>query len=112
MLKRPQRSYSAETRHEAVELADRVGASAASQELNIPIDTLYTWISRARNGSLPLIIPTSETQKALTQSERIKALEQENHRLRTELNQVKREHQILEEAAAFFASRRKKSGSV
>jgi len=112
MLKRTQRSYTAEARQEAVELAGIKGATAASQELGIPLDTLYTWISRAKNGNLPVpLIMPPETRKALTQADRIKELEQENRRLRTENIQIKREHQILEEATVFFASRRKKSGN-
>jgi transposase len=112
MLKRVQRSYTAETRQEAVGLAGKKGAAAASQELGIPLDTLYTWISRAKNGNLPApqIMPP-EARRALTQTDRIKELEQENRRLRTENIQLKREHQILEEATVFFAGRRKRSGS-
>jgi transposase len=112
MLKRTQRSYTAETRQEALDLAEIKGATAASHELGIPLDTLYTWISRAKNGNLPIpLIMPPETRKALTQTDRIKELEQENRRLCTENIQLKREHQILEEATVFFAGRRKRSGS-
>jgi transposase len=112
MIKRMQRSYTAESRQEAVELAEIKGATTASRELGIPLDTLYTWISRAKNGNLPVsLIMPPETRKALTQADRIKELEQENRRLRTEVTQLKREHQILEEATVFFAGRRKRSGN-
>jgi len=108
MVKRNQRSYTAESRHAAVELANRKGASAASQELGVPLDTLYGWISRARSGRLPQAEIAPEPQNALRQVNRIKELEEENKRLRTEIVQIKREHQILEDAAVFFAGRRKK----
>ena len=115
MKKRMQRSYTAETRQEAVRIAGIKGATTASHELGIPLDTLYTWISRAKSGNLPVLsaspIMSPETRKELTQADRIKELEQENHRLRTEVIQLKREHQILEEATVFFAGRRKRSGS-
>jgi transposase-like protein len=109
MEKRMQRSYTVETRREAVRLAREQGASKTAQELGIPLDTLYTWMSREKNGRLPEpVIMAPEARKALTQTERIKELEQENKRLRTEIVQIKREHQILEDAAVFFAGRRKK----
>lgn len=47
-----QRSYTAEYRSNAVALAKEMGASAAAKQLGIPADTLYTWVSRAKKGSL------------------------------------------------------------
>lgn len=107
-----QRSYTADYRINAVKLAKEIGASAAARELKIPADTLYTWISRAKNGDLPLSPIPPEAKNILNMAERVKNLEQENKMLRSENAQIKRENQILEEAAAFFAARRKKSGSV
>ncbi|MDR0424440.1 MAG: transposase [Clostridiales Family XIII bacterium] len=49
-----QRSYTAEYRANAVALAKEMGGSAAARQLKIPADTLYTWISRAKNGDLPM----------------------------------------------------------
>jgi len=107
-----QRSYTAEYRVNAVKLADEIGASAAARELKIPSDTLYTWISRAKNGGLPLSTAPPTAKNAKNLAERVKELEQQNKMLRSENAQIMRENQILEEAAAFFAARRKKSGSV
>jgi len=112
MTTRNQRSYTGETRNEAVELSKRIGASAAAREMGIPADTLYTWISRAKTGSLPSTYATAAVKTTMKPNERIKALEQENKRLQAENAQLKKEHQILEEAAAFFASRRKRSGNA
>jgi transposase len=107
-----QRSYTAEYRANAVALAKEMGASAAARQLKIPADTLYTWISRAKNGSLPMSLTPPDPKASLNLAERVKELERENKALRSENAQITRENQILEDAAAFFAARRKKSGSV
>jgi transposase len=107
-----QRSYTAEYRANAVALAKEMGASAAARQLKIPADTLYTWISRAKNGDLPMSPTPPDPKRSLNLAERVKELERENKALRGENAQILRENQILEEATAFFAARRKKSGSV
>ena len=83
MEKKLQQSYSAEYRHEAVELANRTGVSAAARELGIPLDTLYTWVSKSRKGLLPMAVITPEPHNTSRMANRIKELEQENKRLRT-----------------------------
>lgn len=103
-----QRSYTAEYRANAVKLASEIGAGAAARELKMPADTLYTWISRAKNGELPMSPVAPEAKNVLNLAERVKELEAQNKALRAEMSQMKRENEILEEAAAFFASRRKK----
>lgn len=106
-----QRSYTAEYRANAVALAKELGASNAARQLKIPVDTLYTWISRAKNGDLPMSPIAPDAKNALNLAERVKELEKENKALRSEMAQMAREHQILEDAAAFFAARRKRSGN-
>ena len=106
-----QRSYTEENRKEAMELANQIGNREAAEQLRIPLDTLYMWKSKAKMGLLPQAIPTIVTKRALTQASRIKELEHENKKLSQEIAQIKKENQILEDAASFFASRRKKSGS-
>jgi transposase len=107
-----QRSYTAEYRTNAVMLAKEVGASAAARQLRIPTDTLYTWIGRAKRGELPKSAIPPDPKASLNLAERVKELERENKALRSENAQIQRENQILEEATAFFAARRKKLGSV
>ncbi|MDO4563975.1 MAG: transposase [Clostridia bacterium] len=103
-----QRSYTAEYRANAVALAKELGASKAARQLKIPADTLYTWISRAKSGDLPLVTTPPDVKASLGLAERVKELERENKMLRSENAQILRENQILEDAAAFFAARRKK----
>jgi len=96
----------------AVKLAKEIGASAAARELKIPADTLYTWISRAKNGDLPLSAEPAEPKNARSLAQRVKELEQQLKMIKSENDQIKRENQILEDAASFFAARRKKQGKV
>lgn len=103
-----QRSYTAEYRANAVALAKEIGASKAARQLKIPADTLYTWISRAKNGDLPLSTTPPDAKASLNLAERVKELEREIKMIRSENAQIMRENQILEDAAAFFAARRKK----
>jgi len=107
-----QRSYTAEYRANAVKLSEKIGTSAAAKELKIPVDTLYTWVSRSKSGDLPMSEGTVEPKKVLNMAEKVKELERELKMVKSEMAQVRRENAILEEAAAFFAARRKKSGSV
>jgi transposase len=85
-----------------------MGTSAAAQQLKIPADTLYTWVSRAKQGDLPLLKEPPSPKASLNLAERVKELERENKMLRSENAQIMKENQILEDAAAFFAARRKK----
>jgi len=107
-----QRSYTAEYRANAVALAKEMGGSAAARELRIPTDTMYAWMSRAKQGSLAMTPISPDPKATLSLAERVKELERENKALRSELIQIRRESQILEEATVFFAARRKKLGSV
>lgn len=103
-----QRRYTSEYRSSAVKLAQEIGASAAARQLKIPADTLYTWISRAKRGDLPMSATPPDPKASLNLAQRVKELESENRALRSENAQIMRENQILEDAAAFFAARRKK----
>jgi transposase len=103
-----QSSYTAEYRANAVALAKEMGGSAAARQPKIPADTLYTWISRAKNGDLPMSPTPPDPKKSLNLAERVRDLERENKALRSENAQILRENQILEDAAAFFAARQKK----
>jgi transposase len=108
MAQKTQRSYTPEYRADAVVLAKEMGTSAAAKQLKIPADTLYTWVGRAKQGDLPLAKSPPTPKASLNLAERVKELERENKMLRGENAQILRENQILEDAAAFFAARRKK----
>jgi transposase len=103
-----QRSYTAEFKVDAVKLAQEIGSSAAARELKIPTDTVYTWVSKAKNGSLPQSPIPPDPKHVRSMAERVKELEQQVKILKSENAQIMKENQILEDAAAFFAARRKK----
>ena len=95
---------------QAVKLAKKIGAVKAANELQIPVNTLYGWIGKVKIGSLDIGCGERSLEEALSIAKenqqlkkRIKALEKENRRL-SEMNE------FLEDAAAFFAACRRKSG--
>lgn len=105
------RKYEAQYKQEAVKLAKEVGAKKASEELKIPYGTLYDWIKKERKGAI-------ETGEAKTPAEAM-SLAEENQKLRQELKEQAKEikrltelNEFLEEASAFFAARRQKSGKT
>jgi len=102
------RSYTSEFRVNAVELAKEIGATAAAKQTKVPVDTLYTWIARAKKGDLPQATTPPDPKASLSLAEKVKQLEQENKMLRSGIAQIKRENEILEHASAFFAARLKK----
>lgn len=108
MSKKLQRSYTPKYRADAVLLAKEVGSAEASKQLNIPTETLYTWVARAKSGTLPMSEVDAEPKESLRLAERIKQLERENSMLRGENSQLLRDKKILEDAAVFFAARQKK----
>ena len=105
------REYDEEYKEQAVRLAKNLGsAKAAAEELQIPVNTLYGWIQKVKTAELDIGCGERSPEESLNIAEenqqlrkRIKALEKENKRL-SEMNE------FLEDAAAFFAASRQKSG--
>ena len=104
------KQYENEYKVQAVKLAKKIGAVNAANELQIPVNTLYGWIRKAKSGSFDIGCGERSLEESLNIAEenqqlrkRIKALEKENKRL-SEMNE------FLEDAAAFFAASRQKSG--
>ena len=104
------REYDEEYKVQAVKLAKNLGSAKAANELQIPVNTLYGWIRKAKIGNLDIGCGERSPEESLNIAEenqqlrkRIKALEKENKRL-IEMND------FLEDAAAFFAAGRQKSG--
>ena len=105
------REYDEEYKVQAVRLAKNLGsAKEAAEELQIPVNTLYGWIQKVKTAELDIGCGERSPEESLNIAEenqqlrkRIKALEKENKRL-SEMNA------FLEDAAAFFAASRQKSG--
>ena len=104
------RQYENEYKVQAVKLAKKIGAVKAANELQIPVNTLCGWIQKVKTAELDIGCGERSPEEALNIAKenqqlkkRIKALEKENKRL-SEMNE------FLEDAAAFFAASRQKSG--
>ncbi len=98
------KQYENEYKVQAVRLAKKIGAVKAANELQIPVNTLYSWIRKVKIGSLDIGCGERSPEESLNIAEenqqlrkRIKTLEKENKRL-SEMNA------FLEDAAAFFAA--------
>ena len=101
------REYDEEYKVQAVKLAKNLGsAKAAAEELQISVNTLYGWIQKVKTAELDIGCGERGPEEALSiakENQQLKALEKENKRL-SEMNA------FLEDAAAFFAACRQKSG--
>ena len=104
------REYDEEYKVQAVRLAKNLGSAKAAEELQIPVNTLYGWIQKVKTAELDIGCGERSPEEALSIAKenqqlkkRIKALEKENRHL-SEMNE------FLEDAAAFFAACRQKSG--
>ena len=104
------REYDEEYKEQAVRLAKNLGSAKAAEQLQIPVNTLYGWIQKVKTAELDIRCGERSPEEALSIAKenqqlkkRIKALEKENRRL-SEMNA------FLEDAAAFFAACRQKSG--
>ena len=104
------REYDEEYKVQAVRLAKNLGSAKAAEELQIPVNTLYGQIQKVKTAELDIGCGERSPEEALSIAKenqqlkkRIKALEKENRRL-SEMNE------FLEDAAAFFAACRQKSG--
>ena len=82
------RQYDEEFKKQALLLAKEIGNAAAAKELGIPKGTLGTWVHKAKAGEI-------DTGSG-TRTPGIRELEKLN--------------EFLEEASAFFAASRRKSG--
>ena len=90
------KQYKNEYKVQAVKLAKKIGAVKAANELQIPVNTLYGWVRKARIGSLDIgcgECSPEESQNIAEENQqlrkRIKALEKENKRL-SEINEILR----------------------
>jgi len=91
--------YSAEERFEALKLANEIGNQAAADRLGIKVDTLYTWICKAKKGTAGFCEEPGNI--LITDINRLKQLEKE-------LQEAREEIEILQDALGFFVKRRKK----
>lgn len=104
------KQYDEEFKKEAVKLAKEVGNKAAAKELGIPKGTLGTWLRKARDGEIDTGSGTRSPEDSLNLAQQLQAankcIKEQEKRIR-ELEEL---NEFLEEASAFFAASRRKSG--
>lgn len=106
------KSYDREYKVQAVKLAKEIGQAKAARELGVPKNTLYGWMRANRLGTLELGAGTQPPGSAMTLSEEIRQLRQQIKEQEKEIRRLKKENEFLEEASAFFAASRQKSGKA
>lgn len=98
--KKRTQEYPAEFRAQAVQLAISSGKSrrVVSDELGVGLSTLCKWVKQHHRSS-----KAAEVISPITGLTTQQALEQENRRLKRELEIVRQEREILKAATKFFA---------
>ena len=104
MGKKQDRSYSADFKASAVQLALRSPSlDVVAKELGIPKPTLYTWVHHFKKGSLQPK-PSLSTQPTLEKLQaNVVCLMDENRKLNKTIATLMEEKAILKKAASYFA---------
>ncbi len=103
------KTYDKEYKIQAVKLGREIGFGKAARELGVNTDTLYGWNKAAREGRLDLGPGAQRPEGAMSLSEELQKLRQENRLQAKEIARLKEENEFLAEASAFFAASRRKS---
>src|ERR1700730_7556756 len=98
MMPKPQPTFPAEFKHEAVQLARSSGKPKAqiARERGISDSALYSWCKQSSDHG----------SDAFAGKGHQSTLEEENHRLKRELEQVRQERDIVKKAVSIFSSGR------
>ena len=101
------KKYDEEYKKEAVKLAEKVGNKAAAEQLGIPTGTVGTWVRSSRMAAVAETSKEESEEHGVLYELRKQLKEKEK-----EIKRLKEENEILEEAAAFFAASRRRSGKT
>lgn len=104
--------YDKEFKIQAVKLGREIGFSKAAKELGVNTDTLYGWNKRAKEARLDLGPGTQTPDTAMSLTEEVQKLRQQNKVLAKENARLKEENEFLAQASAFFAASRRKSAKI
>lgn len=104
------RSYDKEYKVQAVKLAKEKGTKSAAAELGIPVNTLSGWVHKAKTSKLDLGMGEQTTETALTLVAEVQELRKQLKERDKEIKRLNELNEFLEEASAFFAASRRKSG--
>lgn len=104
--------YDKEFKIQAVKLGREIGFSKAAKELGVNIDTLYGWNKRAKDARLDLGPGTQTPDTAMSLTEELQKLRQQNKEQTKEIARLREENEFLTEASAFFAASRRKPAKI
>ncbi|MDA8229371.1 MAG: transposase [Desulfitobacterium hafniense] len=94
------RVYEKEFKEEAIKLSYEIGSKAASEQLGIPVTTLYTWKSQIKqHGSIAFV--GSGNKRIDQKTAEVKAMEKK-------IKELEAANDILKRALGFFAESQKK----
>ena len=94
------RVYDKEFKAEAIKLSHEIGNKAASEQLGIPVTTLYTWRSQIKqHGSIAFV--GSGNKRIDPKTAEIKVMEKK-------IKELEAANDILKRALGFFAESQKK----
>lgn len=104
------RQYDNDFKVQAVKLAKKTGTERAAKELNISSNTLYGWVHKAKHGELDIGLGERSTEDSLNIAEENQQLKKQIKAMEKEIKRINEMNEFLEDAAAFFAASRQKSG--
>ena len=104
------KQYDEEFKKQAIKLAKEIGNKAAADELGIPKGTIGTWLKKARNGEIDTGTGTRTPEESLNLAQQLQAANKRIRELEKENKEIRELNEFLEEASAFFAASRRKSG--
>lgn len=94
------RDYDKDFREEAIKLSYEIGPTKASEQLGIPLTTLYTWRNKVKkHGAIAFV--GSGHQRVDPKTAEIRGLEKK-------IKELESANDILKKALAFFAESQKK----
>ena len=104
--------YDEEFKIQAVKLGREIGFRKVAKELGINTDTLYGWNKRAKDARLDLGPGNHTPDTAMSLTEEVQKLRQQNREQAKEIARLKEENEFLAEASAFFDASRRKSAKT
>ena len=102
------RQYDNEYKVQAVKLSKKIGSAKAAEELGVPVNTLYGWISKAKNGELDIGVGERRPEESLNIAEENQQLKKQLKAMEKEIKRLNELNEFLEEATAFFAASRRR----
>ncbi len=90
MGKTKKRTYTQEFKQQAAELARNIGVCRAAKQLGVPMSSVNGWTKKSKG------VEEKSTEPKVN-------LQEENRRLRKEVEELKKVNHILKRAAAFFS---------